>query len=313
MDELLRDIRYGARSLLKTPGFAVVAIATIALGIGVNSTIFSLVNAVLFRPLAVANPDELVDIYGHTATSNSHDTHSYPNYVDYRHQTETLSGVIAYTNFFANLSIGGRSELVVGEIVSEDYFRVLGIQPTVGRAFAADEFVAVGAGPVAILNHAFWQSRFAADPGALGQPIRLNGIPYTVVGVAPEGFGGMFPAVSAQMWIPITMVEEVEPLGNQRGSGGWCHHGEPRRIQRQRHQSAHGLRSVDRGHDDDQRRDTGRIHGDADDRQLPLADHRDSGRAGNNGNALRRHTAARRRGDADPHERATAGGTAEPR
>ena len=208
MDELLRDIRYGARSLLKTPGFAVVAIATIALGIGVNSTIFSLVNAVLFRPLAVANPDELVDIYGHTATSNSHDTHSYPNYVDYRDQTETLSGVIAYTNFLANLSIGGRSELVVGEIVSEDYFRVLGIQPTVGRAFAADEFVAVGAGPVAILNHAFWQSRFAADPGALGQPIRLNGIPYTVVGVAPEGFGGMFPAVSAQMWIPITMVEE---------------------------------------------------------------------------------------------------------
>ncbi len=170
--------------------------------------------------MPVANPEELVDIYGHTATSNSHDTHSYLNFADYRDQTETLSGVIAYTNFFANLSIRGRSELVIGEIVSEGYFRVSGIQPALGRAFLTDEFVGVGAAPVAILSHPFWQSRFAADPNVIGQSIRLNGIPYTVVGVAPEGFGGMFPAVSSQMWIPITMVEEVEPLGNQRGSGG---------------------------------------------------------------------------------------------
>lgn len=220
MEALIRDIRYGFRSLVRVPGFTLVAIITIALGIGVNSTIFSLVNAVLFRPLPVDEPERLVDIYGHTATSSTHDTNSFPNFVDYEDQTETLSGLVAYTNFFANLSIAGSSELVIGELVSRDYFSVLGVQPAKGRAFSPDEFTAVGASPVAILSHPFWQTRFGADPDVLGRTLRLNGLAYTVVGVAPEGFGGMFPAVSAQMWLPVSMVEEVEPLGNQRGSGG---------------------------------------------------------------------------------------------
>ncbi|MDH3733013.1 MAG: ABC transporter permease [Gemmatimonadota bacterium] len=219
MEPLIRDVRYGVRSLLRAPAFTAVAIITIALGIGVNSTIFSLVNAVLFRPLPVDSPEELVDVYGHTATSSSHDSNSYLNFVDYREQTETLSGLMAYTNFFANLSIGGSSELVIGEIVSRDYFNLLGVQPEIGRAFSPDEFVAAGANPVAILSHPFWQTRFAADPEITGRTLRLNGITYAIVGVAPEGFGGMFPAVTAQMWIPVTMVEEVEPLGNRRGTG----------------------------------------------------------------------------------------------
>ena len=219
MEALIRDVRYGLRSLLRVPGFTLVAIITIALGIGVNSTIFSLVNAVLFRPLPVDRPEELVDVYGHTATSSSHDTSSFLNFEDYRDQAETLSGLMAYTNFFANLSIGGSSELVVGELVSRDYFGVLGVQAAMGRTFAPDEFGAVGASPVAVLSHPFWQTRFGVDPDILGQTLRLNGITYTVVGVAPESFGGMFPAVSGQMWIPVTMVEEVEPLGNNRGSG----------------------------------------------------------------------------------------------
>lgn len=220
MDALLRDIRYGFRSLTRARGFSLVAIVTIALGIGVNSTIFSLVSAVLFRPLPVDAPEELVDVYGHTATSSSHDTSSYPNLLDYQAQTETLSGLMGYTNFFANLSIAGSSELVIGEIVTRDYFRVLGIQPSLGRAFSPDEFEALGASPVAILSHPFWQTRFGADANAVGQTLRLNGTSYTVIGVAPEGFGGMFPALSAQMWLPISMVEAVEPLGNQRGSFG---------------------------------------------------------------------------------------------
>jgi predicted permease len=220
MEALLRDIRYGFRSLTRARGFSLVAIVTIALGIGVNSTIFSLVSAVLFRPLPVDAPEELVNIYGHSATSSTHDTNSYPNFVDYYEQTETLSGLMGYTNFFANLSIAGSSELVIGELVTRDYFQVLGVQPAMGRAFAPDEFVAVGAAPVAILSQPFWQTRFGADPNVVGETLRLNGITYTVVGVAPEGFGGMMPAVSAQMWVPITMVEEVEPMGNQRGAMG---------------------------------------------------------------------------------------------
>jgi len=219
MEALTRDIRYGLRSLLRAPGFTLVAIVTIALGIGVNSTIFSLVNAVLFRPLPVDSPGELVNVYGHTSTSTDHGTLSYPDFVDVREQTETLSGVMAHTNFFANLSIRGSAELVVGEIVSQDYFRVLGIEPALGRAFTPEEFAAPGAGPVAILSRPFWESRFGADPDAIGRTLRLNGIIYTIIGVAPEGFGGMFPAVTAQMWIPVSMVEEVEPLGNQRTSG----------------------------------------------------------------------------------------------
>lgn len=220
MDELRRDIRYGLRSLLGAPGFTLVALVTIALGIGVNSTIFSLVNAVLFRPLPVEAPDELVNVYGHTATSSAHETLSYPNFLDYRERTETLSGMMAHTNFFAALSIRGSSELVVGEIVSRDYFRVLGVQPALGRGFTPEEFAGPGSGPVAILSHPFWESRFGADPEAIGRTLRLNGTTYTVVGVAPEGFGGMFPAVTAQMWIPVSMVETVDPLGNQRNSGG---------------------------------------------------------------------------------------------
>jgi len=219
LDDLIRDLRYGIRGLLKSPAFATVAVITIALGIGVNSTIFSLVNAVLLKPLPVERSEELVDVYGHTATSTTHDAVSYPNFLDLAAQTETLSGMMAYTNFFANLSIEGSAELVVGEIVSEDYFGVLGVEPSRGRTFTPDEFRAPGAGPVAILSHGFWRSRFGGDPDVLGTIFRLNGIAYTVVGVAPAGFGGMMPAVSSQMWIPLSMVEEVESLGNHRVSG----------------------------------------------------------------------------------------------
>lgn len=219
MEHFLADLRYTLRGLRRSPGFMIVAITTIALGIGVNTTIFSLVNAVLLRPLPVERPQELVNVYGHAATSTEHGSSSYPNFMDYRAESQTLGGMMAYTNFFASLSIEGSSELVVGEMVSEDYFDVLGIQPARGRAFATEEFRAPGAGPVAILSHPFWQSRFAGDPDVAGRTLRMNGIVYTVVGVAPRGFGGMIPGVTSQVWIPLSMVEEVEPLGNQRGSG----------------------------------------------------------------------------------------------
>ena len=218
MDRFIQDLRYALRGLRKSRGFTLVAVVTLALGIGVNSSIFSLVNAVLLRPLPVEAPEELVDIYGHTATSSTHDTNSYPNYLDYREQTETLSGIMGYTNFFANMSIEGSSELVVGELVTDNYFPLLGVQPALGRAFVTEEYSAPGAFPVAVLSHPFWQGRFGGDPDVLGRTFRLNGITYTVVGVAPESFAGMFPAVTAQMWLPTAMVEEVEPLGNNRGS-----------------------------------------------------------------------------------------------
>jgi predicted permease len=233
MDDLRSDLRYAIRGLLRSPGFTLVAIVTLALGIGVNSSIFSLVNAVLLRPLPVDDPEQLVDIYAHTSTSTFHDSNSYPNYLDYREQAQTLSGLVGYSNFFASLSIDGSSELVVGELVTEDYFSVLGVEPMLGRSFVPEEYSAPSAYPVAIVSHAFWQNRLGSDPGVLGRTFRLNGIPYSIVGVAPASFGGMFPAVTAQMWIPTAMVEDVEPLGSNRNSGPLV--GETRLEQRGRH------------------------------------------------------------------------------
>jgi predicted permease len=220
MEALLRDVRYALRGLRRARGFTAVAVATLALGIGANATIFSVVSAVLFRPLPVERPAELVNVYGHAASSPAHDAVSYPNYLDYRVQARTLGGLAAHTNFFASLSIAGSAELVVGEVVSDNFFEVLGVRPAMGRAFRAEEFAAPGAGPVAVLSHTFWQTRFGGAPDVVGRSFRMNGITYTVVGVAPKRFGGMFPAVGVQLWVPLSMVDHVEPMGSHRSTGG---------------------------------------------------------------------------------------------
>jgi predicted permease len=220
MEALARDIRHALRGLRRSPGFAAVAVATLAIGIGVNGTIFSVVSSVLFRPLPVERPSELVNVYGHTVTETGHDALSYLNYQDYRAQSETLAGLAAHTNFFASLSIDGSSELVAGEIVSDNFFDVLGVRPALGRSFAPEEFAGPGAGPVAILSHAFWQTRFGGAPDVVGRSFRMNGVVYAVVGVAPQRFGGMVPGVTAHMWIPLSMVGDVEPMGSHRNTGG---------------------------------------------------------------------------------------------
>jgi predicted permease len=220
MDELRRTLRFALRGLRRAPGFTLVAVATLALGIGVNATIFSLVSAVLFRPLPVERPAELVNVYGRAAEATGHDALSYPNYLDYRARTETLAGLVAHTNFFANLSIDGSAELVVGELVSDNYFAVLGVRPALGRTFVAEEFAGPGAGPVAVVSHDFWQTRLGGAPDVIGRTFRMNGVTYTVAGVAPARFGGMLPAVTVQLWIPLSMVDRVDPLGSHRNTGG---------------------------------------------------------------------------------------------
>ncbi len=217
---MCQDVRHALRALRRAPGFTAVAVVTVALGIGVNATVFSVVSSVLFKPLPVERPAELVNVYGHEIMSPGHDAISYPNYLDYRERSETLTGLVAHTNFFASLSIEGRSELVVGEVVSDNFFQVLGVRPVLGRSFTPEEFAGPGAGPVAIVSHRFWQSRFGGAPDVVGRSFRLNGVVYTVIGVAPGRFGGMFPALTAQLWVPLSMVDGVEPMGNQRHRGG---------------------------------------------------------------------------------------------
>ena len=219
METLRQDIRYAVRGLRKAPAFTIVALLTLALGIGVNSSIFSVVNAILFRPLPVAEPNELVDIYARETASSSHGTHSYPNYQTYRDQTATLSALVGYSNFFAHLSIDGSSDLVIGELVTDNYFPALGVRLPVGRVFGADEASAPGASAYAVISDRFWRTKLAGAPDVVGKTFRMNGTVYSIVGVAPPEFRGMMPAVTAQMWIPVTMAEKVEPLGNQRVSG----------------------------------------------------------------------------------------------
>lgn len=216
METLLQDIRYAVRGLRNAPGFTAVAAITLMLGIGVNTTIFSIVDTILLRPLPVEAPEEIVAVYGtKTNDPTTHDSSSYLDYLDLREQTETLEGVTAYTNFFANLvDDSNRSEIIVGELVADNYFEVLGVEPALGRAFNVDEYVTEGAHPVAVISDKLWRNRFAADPRVLGETLRLNGTNYTIVGVVGPAFGGMFPGVMSQVWLPVSMVGEVEPLGN---------------------------------------------------------------------------------------------------
>ncbi len=219
MDTLAQDIRYALRGLRRAPGFTIVALLTLALGIGVNSSIFSVVNAILFRPLPVDHPEQLVEIYGRQSTATEHGTSSYPNYLVYREQAKTLSELVGYTNFFAHLSIEGSSDLVTGELVTDNYFRALGVRPAIGRAFAPGEATAIDASAYAVISDRFWKSRYNGAPDVVGKTFRMNGIVYTVLGVAPPEFRGMVPAVTAQMWIPATMAERVEPVGSNRVIG----------------------------------------------------------------------------------------------
>ncbi len=216
METLTADTRYALRSLLRTPGFTIVAVLTLALGIGVNSAIFSVVNAVLYRPLPVHEPERLVEIYGKQESEAGYGTHSWLNYLTYRESASTVSDLIAYSNFMANLVDDGRARLVVGELVSDNYFTGLGVRPALGRFFTPAEAAPIDGAALAVISDRFWRTHFNAAPDVVGKTLRLSGVIYEVVGVADPEFGGMIPGTTTNMWIPVTMAEKVEPFGNQR-------------------------------------------------------------------------------------------------
>ncbi len=168
MDTLFADLRYAVRRLSQRPGFAVIAVLTIALGVGANSAIFSVVNAVLLRPLPVESPDQLVEIYSQEGDEEPV-TQSYPDYLDVRERDDLFSGVTAYTLDFFSVSLGPEPEVMLGESVSADYFEVLGVPAALGRAFIHGEDDAPGAPAVTVISHALWQRRFASDSAVLGQ------------------------------------------------------------------------------------------------------------------------------------------------
>ena len=214
MGTLIKDIRYGLRNFVKRPGFTSIAVVTLALGIGANTAIFSLVNTVLLRPLPVPHPEQLTEVYGTFHNGADYTIQSYLNYKDYRDRNDVFSGLMAYR--FAPMSVSheSRNERVWGYLVSGNYFDVLQVQPFLGRYFTPEEDKTPGSHPVAVISYGCWQKRFASDRGIVGKPLTLNGRVFTVIGVAPEGFNGIEVAYAPELFVPMMMAHEVEPGSN---------------------------------------------------------------------------------------------------
>jgi macrolide transport system ATP-binding/permease protein len=224
LEDLWQDLRYGARMLLKNPGFTLIAVITLALGIGANTAIFTWLKAIYLQPLpGVAASHRLVTLRSTLIKSaNSPIWVSYPNYKDYRDRNEVFSGLAAFNFNSFNLVYGeGQPERIWGSLVSGNYFDVLGVRAALGRFFAPDEDRTPGTHPVAVISHRLWQRRFAADPLLIGKTIRLNKLDFTVIGVAPEGFRGSFLGVELDLWAPAMMYPQISPSGHHlflRGS-----------------------------------------------------------------------------------------------
>jgi predicted permease len=213
MGTLMQDIRFGARMLFKSRAFTVVAILSLALGIGANTTIFTLVNSVLLQSLPVAEPAQLMSVFGTDENNRGIQLDfapiSYPNYVDYRDQNDVFTGLLVFGNVGMSLSGTGEPEQINGLMVSGNYFDLLGVKAERGRTFVAEEDGTPGAHPVIVLSHALWQRRFGGDPALVGKTISLNNQGFTVIGIAPANFHGTFAIGASDFWVPIAMHDQV--------------------------------------------------------------------------------------------------------
>ena len=221
MENLIKDIRYGVRMLVKNPGVSLVAIVTLALGIGANTAIFSGVSAFLMRPLSVPNPGNLIRPLEVAEDRGFTDEMSYPDYLDYSSQATSFTGLAAEDMLSAAVDAENQSDVIWGQAVSANYFDVLQVKPAMGRGFLPDEDKTVGANAVVVLAHGFWQRRMASDPNIVGKTVRLNNRPYEVIGVSPDYFVGTKFALAMDFWVPISMAEDLRrspELLQSRGS-----------------------------------------------------------------------------------------------
>jgi len=207
METLLQDIRYGARMLMKNPGFMIVAVITLALGIGANTAIFSMVDAFLLRPLPVKDPAQITVLAYQLKQGNFQTQFSVADYRDIRDQSAgVFSDVFAYQFGLDGLSVDGKADRIMTNYVSGNYFSALGIKPALGRFILPSEGDVVGADPVMVLGYSYWQTRFGGDPGIIGRKVAVDGKPVTIVGVAPKGFVGVYPILSVQGYLPMGMA-----------------------------------------------------------------------------------------------------------
>jgi predicted permease len=212
MEDLLKDIRYGVRLLFRNPGFSAVAILSLALGIGANTAIFSVVQQLLASPFPVERPNELVSVFTTDRRNPGNLPMSHLNFKDVRAQNTSFADVagVAFTQV-NYLGDGGAAEQLAVQVVSANYFDVIGARPALGRSFRPDEDGAPGSGPVAVISHGLWERRFGRDPSIVGKTLSLNRTPFTVVGVAPERFNGTVIFAAPDLWVPMSMHDVVQP------------------------------------------------------------------------------------------------------
>jgi predicted permease len=217
---LLQDLRFGLRLLRRSPGFSTIAILTLGLGIGANTTVFSWINGVLLDPIPGAtDPGRLVEVS--QTYQGSRMSVSYPDYADYRERATLLSGIAVRDEAALHVEVDDVPERAWAEIVSANFFEVLGVRADLGRTFVQDEERVPGGAPVAVISHGLWQRRFGGDPGVVDRRVKINGHPFTIVGVAPRGFQGSQTALAYDLWVPMMMQPVIIPGGNrldQRGN-----------------------------------------------------------------------------------------------
>jgi predicted permease len=210
-EAVFRDIHSAVRWLRRSPGFAAVAVLSLGLGIGLNSAIFAVVDALLLRPLPVADPARLVDVYSSGGGEIGFSTHSVPDFEDYRTQNTVFEDLAGYSMMFA--AVGReRPRLTLGESVTGNYFQMLGVRATLGRTLEPGD-AAPGAPRVVVLSDRYWRRELGADPAAIGRTLFLRSQPYAIVGVIDRRFTGMVPLLAAEIWTTTRYVEDVEPAG----------------------------------------------------------------------------------------------------
>ena len=210
MESLLQDLRFGARMLFKQPGFTLVAVITLALGIGANTAIFSVADKLLLRSLPVKDPRSLALVSGETVNPKfRNNIFSYPNYVDYRANNDVFKDLLAFNQTTVKLGAGEQSDKLGIEMVSGNYFDLLGVAAARGRVIRDEDNRNEDAHPVAVISHSCWQRRFGGQPGVVGQTLLLNGANYTIIGVAPAGFAGLRLGAPAEAWVPLMMRRQL--------------------------------------------------------------------------------------------------------
>ena len=211
MDSLLQDLRYAMRAMIKRPAINAVAVIALALGIGANTAIFSVINALLLQPLpGVEDPDRLAVVYTSDFSSSRYSTSSFPDYVDFRDRGDLFTGLAAFSDSVAiNLGVGDGAERIQGAVVTGNYFSVLGVSPRLGRTLLPEDDRA-GSSPATVLSHELWQNQFGADQNIIGKTVSLNGQGFTVIGVAPEEFKGVRLESAPALWVPTATMEQIQ-------------------------------------------------------------------------------------------------------